>query len=49
MAGQRRYFQQASDTFFAGDLDGDSTADFTVRVVGIHTLAAQVSFSGTLA
>ena len=37
---QLRYFQQAGDTFFAGDLNGDSTADFMVRVVGLHTLTA---------
>jgi len=40
MAGQLRYFQQAGDTFFAGDTNGDSAADFTVRVVGLHTLTA---------
>ena len=40
VAGQLRYFQQAGDTFFAGDLNGDSSADFMVRVVGSHTLTA---------
>jgi len=40
MAGQLRYFQQAGDTFFAGDTNGDSAADFMVRVVGTHTLTA---------
>ena len=40
MAGQLRNFQQAGDTFFAGDLNGDSSADFMVRVVGLHTLTA---------
>ena len=39
-AGQLRTFQQAGDTFFAGDLNGDSSADFMVRVVGSHTLTA---------
>ena len=40
MAGQLRTFQHAGDTFFAGDLNGDSSADFMVRVVGSHTLTA---------
>ena len=40
VAGQLRYFQQAGDTFFAGDLNGDSSADFMVHVVGLHTLTA---------
>jgi len=39
-AGQLRYFQQAGDTFFAGDTNGDRAADFMVRVVGLHTLTA---------
>ena len=40
VAGQLRTFQQSGDTFFAGDLNGDSTSDFMVRVVGSHTLTA---------
>ena len=40
MAGQLRTFQQAGDTFFAGDTNGDRAADFMVRVVGTHTLTA---------
>jgi len=39
-AGQLRYFQQSGDTFFAGNTNGDSGADFMVRVVGTHTLTA---------
>ena len=39
-AGQLRDFQQAGDTFFAGDLTGDGAADFMVRVVGLHTLTS---------
>ena len=40
VAGQLRTFQQAGDTYFAGDLTGNSTADFMVRVDGLHILTA---------
>jgi Ca2+-binding RTX toxin-like protein len=39
-AGELRYYQQSGVTYLAGDTDGDGTADFAVRIDGLHTIVA---------
>jgi Ca2+-binding RTX toxin-like protein len=39
-AGQLRYQQSATNTFVSGDVDGDGTADFMIRLDGLHMLVA---------
>jgi len=40
IAGQVRYRHHDGNTFVEGDTDGDGTADFAIRLDGLHTLAA---------
>jgi Ca2+-binding RTX toxin-like protein len=40
VAGQLHYLQAGPNTFVEGDTDGDGTADFAIRLDGLHTLAA---------
>lgn len=39
-AGQLRFEQIGDSTFAQGDVDGDGTADFMIRLNGLHTLEA---------
>jgi Ca2+-binding RTX toxin-like protein len=39
-AGELRYYQQSGVTYVAGDTNGDGTADFAVRIDGLHTIVA---------
>jgi Ca2+-binding RTX toxin-like protein len=39
-AGELRYYQQSGVTYVAGDTNGDGTADFVVRIDGLHTIVA---------
>lgn len=39
-AGELRYEQIGDSTFVQGDVDGDGTADFMIRLDGLHTLEA---------
>lgn len=39
-AGQLRYEQIAGNTYVQGDMDGDATADFWIRVDGLHALGS---------
>ncbi|MCP5075867.1 MAG: calcium-binding protein, partial [Rhodobacteraceae bacterium] len=38
--GELRYVQTATKTIVEADVDGDGAADFTITVLGLHTLAA---------
>jgi len=40
VAGQLHYLHAGPNTFVEGDTDGDGTADFVIRLDGLHTLAA---------
>ena len=40
VAGQLHYVHAGPNTFVEGDTDGDGTADFVIRLDGLHTLAA---------
>jgi Ca2+-binding RTX toxin-like protein len=39
-AGELRFHQTAAKTYVSGDVDGDGTADFMIRLDGLHTLVA---------
>ncbi len=39
-AGELRFEQSATDTFVQGDLNGDSVADFWIKLNGLHTLGS---------
>ena len=39
-AGELRYHQGASNTFISGDTNGDGTADFVIRLDGLHALTS---------
>jgi Ca2+-binding RTX toxin-like protein len=40
VAGQLHYLHAGPNTFVEGDTDGDGTADFVIRLDGLHNLAA---------
>ena len=37
-AGEVRQFSSGGSTYLAGDVDGNSTEDFQIRLTGAHTL-----------
>ncbi len=39
-AGELRYYQSSGQTYVQGDTNGDGTADFMVRLDGLHTLGS---------
>lgn len=39
-AGELRYFEDGGSTFVSGDIDGDGTGDFLLRLSGSHVLQA---------
>jgi serralysin len=39
-AGELRYEQVSGNTYVSGDTNGDGTADFMIRLDGLHTLAS---------
>ena len=39
-AGELRYEQISGATYLSGDTDGDGSADFMIRIDGLHTLAS---------
>jgi Ca2+-binding RTX toxin-like protein len=39
-AGELRYEQISGNTYVEGDTNGDGTADFMIRLDGLHTLAS---------
>ena len=38
--GMLKYFQTGGDTYVVGNVTPDSTADFQIRLIGLHTLTA---------
>jgi Ca2+-binding RTX toxin-like protein len=42
VAGQLRVYNDGTDSFVAGDVDGDGAADFTVTIAGLHNLTGLV-------
>ena len=40
-AGELRYLQFDGDTFLQGDVNGDASADFLIRVEGLHVLTIE--------
>jgi Ca2+-binding RTX toxin-like protein len=43
MAGQLRFYNNGTDSFLAGDVNGDGTADFTIMLNGVHASIPGVS------
>ncbi len=43
-AGELRFEQTERHTFVSGDTNGDGVADFMIRLDGLHTLTAAISF-----
>ena len=39
-AGELRTYQSAGVTYLAGDTNGDGTADFVIRIDGLHAITA---------
>jgi hypothetical protein len=42
VAGQLRVYDDGTNSFIAGDVNGDGVADFTVTVTGVHNLTGLV-------
>ena len=42
VAGQLRVYEDGTNSFIAGDVNGDGVADFTVTVAGLHNLTGLV-------
>ena len=40
VAGELKAYQSSGNTYLAGDINGDGYADFTIKALGLHTLAS---------